>query len=121
MAFMLPNLKHIDDKTKDTVFGYIRQQQKTLSLSNICPLISYLCLSYYYQNEYFTTTKDHEITISENRMKITKHNGSGWINTTYGNVWIDSSIPQIAKWKIKITNGGEYGVYIAFVSQGISC
>ena len=47
----LAKLKHIDNKTKDTVFGFIHQCQllfdKNISYYIIPDLIAYICLSYY--------------------------------------------------------------------------
>ena len=41
-------------------------------------------------------------------MTITKITGPGnWNNTSYGNIWINSSIPQIAEWKFQINK--KYG------------
>eukprot|EP01084_Bolivina_argentea_P037161 68704_1 len=120
MATTLKQLKQINDHTKRSVFGYVREIQEKLSLPNIPILISYLCLSYYYHNEYFAKS-GNEVEISNNRMTITKIKGNmDYKNTTYCNTWIQSTSNKIAKWTFKTNNkcdGDGMAIYICFVSN----
>eukprot|EP01084_Bolivina_argentea_P037160 68703_1 len=116
MATTLKQLKQINDHTKRSVFGYVREIQEKLSLPNIPILISYLCLSYYYHNEYFTKSCD-EIEISNDRMSIKKIKGDlSYANTTYCNTWIQSTSNKIAKWTLKATACSSY-IYICLISN----
>lgn len=118
MTTSLKALKAIDQTTQCTVFGYIRQQEKQLSLYiNITPEIIYLCLAYYYLGEYFDKVANC-YTLSQDKRTVTKVNdGLGWDNTAYGIIWIDSAIPQIVQWKFKINKLlFENGIYFCLVS-----
>eukprot|EP01084_Bolivina_argentea_P037159 68702_1 len=120
MATTLKQLKQINDHTKRSVFGYVREIQEKLSLPNIPILISYLCLSYYYHNEYFSKS-GHQIEISNDKMSIKKITGDcNYKNTTYCNTWIQSTSNKIAKWTFKTNKYCEDingGFYICFVSN----
>eukprot|EP01084_Bolivina_argentea_P026656 49590_1 len=126
MTDIFAKLKRVDNHSKDLVFGYIRRIQNALSFRDIPPLVCHICLSYYYEDEFFSSAGT-EVTISNDRMTIFKHaNISGWSNTSYGNIWIDSHIPQIAKWTIRTksisANKGANdlhlsGVYVFFLSH----
>ena len=103
MSSLFRKLQSIDKDTKSTVFGYIRQTEDELSLYCIVALrISFLCLSYYHQGEYFEKAGD-DIKISNDKLTITKIlNDKSWYNTTYGKTWINSGVSQIVKWKFKV-------------------
>ena len=103
---MFQKLNSIDTKIKDSVFGYIRCQGKQLSLRNVPALISYIALNYYYHNEYFAKY-GQQVQLSNNNMTITKQeileDKEDIDNTTYGNTWIDSVIPQIVSWRLQMS------------------
>ena len=100
---MLKRVKSIKQDTKFTVSGYIRQNEKKLSLfCNVPDMISYLCLLYYFHGEYFEKTGD-DIRISKNKMRVTKIvNNNNFRNTSYGKTWIESTVQQMVQWKFKI-------------------
>eukprot|EP01084_Bolivina_argentea_P299913 517020_1 len=101
MAIYLKELKQINNRTKHSVFGYVREMHDKLSLPNVPILISYLCLSYYYHNEYFAKSGD-EVEILNDKMSIKKIAGHcDYNNTTYCNTWIESTSNKIAKWTLK--------------------
>ena len=102
----LKKLKQIDNRFKYAVFGYVRSMEPQLSHYNVPVLISYICLSYYYHNEYFAKKGDN-VELSNNNMTVNKLN-VGWNNTTYGNIWIESDIDQIAKWTFKLSSNGAW-------------
>ena len=115
MSTIFQKLNSIDNKIKYSVFGYIRWWQTQKSLDNIPALISYLVLNYYYHNEYFAKCGTR-VKLSNNNMTVAKYEtvGDGY-NTTYGNTWIDSNIPQIAKWRLKLKWTGL--IFISIVSK----
>ena len=104
MSSVFQKLNSIDNRVKDSVFGYIRVKEKQLSLDNIPALISYITLNYYYHNEYFAK-HGKQVKLSNNNMTVTKQeiieDREEYENTTYGNTWIDSTIPQIARWTLR--------------------
>ena len=51
-------LKLVDDRSKDSVFGYIRQSRKNTDDTAIPMMIQYCCLKYYFINAYFTKCGD---------------------------------------------------------------
>ena len=56
MSFTLEDSKLTDQKSKDLVFGFIKEAQGLLPSStyyNIPALVAHVCLVYYYLNEYF--------------------------------------------------------------------
>ena len=53
MTASLKQLKQINEKTKMSVFGYVKEMQLKLSLCNVPTMISYLCLAYHSHGEYF--------------------------------------------------------------------
>ena len=68
-------LKMVDDRSKDSVFGYIRQSRDISNDAAIPMMIQYCCLRYYFLNEYFTKCGDKSIinessTIVTSRLRI---------------------------------------------------
>lgn len=108
MALNLKRLKQIDDHEKSPVFGYIRRVQKELTLLNVPIMIYYLCLGYYFMEEYFEKSAN-EMEISENKLTVIHQHSEreykfrNW-PAAWCKKWINSNIDQIAKWKIKIEN-----------------
>ena len=98
----LKRLKFVNDRYKLTVFGYIHENEKILSVSNIPSMIGYLCLLYYFHGEYFEKSSNN-IEKSNDKLTITRNRGSqNWNCFAFGKVWIDSMIKCVAKWKFKI-------------------
>eukprot|EP01084_Bolivina_argentea_P045644 84022_1 len=118
MSNSLQRLKHIDMRSKYTVFGYIREMENELSLfSNIPVLISYISLSYYNHGEYFHKSGSNKgMIVSDDKMTVTNCTGIDQINynhTTYGYTWIESTCHKIAKWYFKACGHA----WICFVSK----
>ena len=53
MSSLLKKLSKIDDRTKLTVYGWIRQQEKSLRLRNIPSMITAICILYARDDEIF--------------------------------------------------------------------
>ena len=109
MSLALSDLKKINNKHQFLVFGFIRNQQNNLSLSIIPPIISYLCLGFYYHGNYFSKYPTENIKASDDGMTITCYNESYdqgidkyYYNMAYTKIWIESMSDKIAKWKIRI-------------------
>eukprot|EP01084_Bolivina_argentea_P037165 68717_1 len=127
MSHSLNHLKSINTDIKYTVFGYIRECETKLCLhTNIPIMVSYICLSYYFHGEYFDKCSN-DIVISNSTNTITKKEGhnsnnsinnivSAWCNTTYGKLWIESDIDQIAKWTLKLNHCG-INTFIGLMSK----
>ena len=100
-------LKIVDQRSKDSVFGYIRQSSKNKEReNNVIPMmIQYCCLRYYFVNEYFIKPMNDVFEISENGKIIHK---TDWKETkqasNYGNIVIDLNNEHIFiyKWKLKV-------------------
>ena len=99
MALNLERLKQIDDDNNYTVSGYIRKIQNELSLLNVPTIIYYLCLSYYYFEEYFEKVTNG-MDISSDKLTVT-HNTEKY-GVSWCKQWIDFHIEQIVKWEIKM-------------------
>ena len=106
MAFNAEKLKQIDKKTKYLVYGWIRNEQRTLSSFHnnhafyiIPELVIYHCLFYYYLSEYFNIIHDGAITLNNKQsIKNIKH-----ISTScYGKIMVEPDECMIHKWEIKI-------------------
>ena len=107
-------------QTKYCVFGYVRENEITLSLTCTIPtVISYLCLCYFTHGEYFEKA-GNDVSVSDNQMTITKmHQDCNWLNTVYGKVWTKSHIPQIIKWTLKIdkiVDPSDHNIYFGIAS-----
>ena len=105
-------IKNINQKVKDIVFGYIRLSQCLLpnnnnSYYNIPSLVSYICILYYNQTERFSKyPKNMKHDELKNNIRVIS-TGRG---TVYGDIMIDCSIPSIYEWIIKIIkmNGDDW-------------
>ena len=123
MSAVFTKLNSIETRIKDSVFGYIRSMESKLCLDIIPALISYITLNYYYHDEYFAQSGKH-VQLSNNNMTVTKtpkYDGKDYSlnlvpmyvpNTTFGNIWIDSDIPQIGTWKLKLDVALDVGIFI---------
>eukprot|EP01084_Bolivina_argentea_P145900 255598_1 len=88
MTSTVSSFKFCDDKTRDIVFGYIREiEQLMMSYSIIPTNIIHICLSYYLILEQFLECGNKHIIIS-NENKTIKNIHSQW-DTAYGAFEID--------------------------------
>ena len=104
MGLKLKQLKQINNKTRNSVFGYVRRIEKNNKLSSAIPdMISYLCLQYYSHGEYFKKS-DKNIKITNERMTIErKVRYAGFADSSaFGKMLIDSNMNQIVQWTLKI-------------------
>ena len=98
-------MQDVDDRTKDIVSGYIREQHKVflndkhLLFRNIPDCILILCILNYRLTDYFEIIGDGTIS-SDDGKSITKLE-SGWHNTSYGTE-IDSTDQCVYKWWLKV-------------------
>lgn len=100
--------KTVDQRSKDTIFGYIREVMHKSYLHNIPVVINYMCLNYYFMID-FKTYGDSVIlstskyAIANNNIKdIIKTKRSILNQTVFGNYNIDSShVEYIWRFKMK--------------------
>eukprot|EP01084_Bolivina_argentea_P080488 145780_1 len=99
-------LKLFNERLRNVIFGYIKQEQKELS-SNIPMNVYYLCLAYHSHGEYF---EEHgkSLQLSKDQMTITKViisdlSPSDAIDCrAIGHEIIDSNKHIVAKWSFNI-------------------
>ena len=101
---LLARLNHVKQGTKLTVYGWIREAETELSIDNIPPLISALCILYFDEDEIFEFT-GKGVIISDNKKCISSGRGSGFLslsNQNYGSIQIPSMSGAVCQWDIRI-------------------
>lgn len=96
-------LKKIDKRTKYSVYGWLRRQEKSLKSSSIPSMISAICILFYRDDEIFEIISNKGIKISENKKSIEAYNNYKYNN--YGMMEIESQRKLIYKWDLKICSG----------------
>ena len=111
----------MNNQYKHIVFGYGRSIEDELFNGSIPHYLLFLCLSYYYQDDYF----DHggnAIEISKDHKTATKLCGFHLVlNKAYGKLWINCNVKQIAEWTLRIDSisaGGDCNVMFMMKNNG---
>eukprot|EP01084_Bolivina_argentea_P254612 428071_1 len=118
----MKRIKNVDAHSKYCVFGYIREMELNLKLPTIPLLISYICVSYFYEPEYFSKARPDCFKISENKLTITNiKTTNDNTHTVYCHKWTNSMSNSIVKWTFVI-NGKKQdtdsdGIFFGFVTQ----
>ena len=106
------NIKDIDRKTKNIVFGYIRKSSDINDIE-MPMVIKCMCLVYYFMREKFTQNESNNTMISstddiylQNDIAISKYNRGN----VYGTVLIDFKQFVNVEWTFKIKSGGNIGI-----------
>ena len=112
-------LKIADQRSKDTVFGYLRELQNMVDPDYSTPQqIEYCCLEYYLSKEVFTERGDN-MTINQTMDMVT--NAAKADNTAYGSIIIDPSNQDNKiseyKWDFKFLTVEPRFVYIGLDSS----
>ena len=98
-------LKLVDDRSKNSVFGYIRQSRDDAEQMAIPMMIQYCCLKYYFINEYFKKCGDN-LRISNNPKIVTSIEKTWTFEKHFatGNIVIDPANESITKyvWTIRV-------------------
>lgn len=124
MALQFESLKHINQKTKDLVSGYIKNMEKELNGSIIPSLIITTCILFFHAKEFFSKigkfmmTDDESLTtlrVSSNvdnpdSQKIAR-------NSAYGSVVIHDKHHCIYVWTIKILKVDVFDTFIGMDSS----
>ena len=114
-------LKFVDQRSKDTVNGYLRELQNMVDRDySTPPQVEYCCLAYYLRDEYFTKCGDR---MRINEEKDTATNTDGEPQTVYGSILIDPTNDEILeyKWEIELLEcQGQYA-YIGLDSSDKQC
>ena len=103
MSFEFERLKYVDKRSKLLLHGYMHESEKNLSLT-IPDLITFICMFYYYQFEYFTDHGDF-ITLNDDRTiaQISDNISHVTAHSVYGNIKIDKSLGNvILLWTLKV-------------------
>ena len=125
MSLRSVELKQIDQRTKDIIFGFIRQYQTEINNEDIIipPLVIFTCLAFFWIREYFELSQidatQQIITLSEDKLQITKTQRNGWNNITLGSMCIKSTSQCIAKWTFMINELGDKNSLISKLVFGI--
>ena len=107
------NVKKIDQQYKDIVIGFIRELNNQLTSNhfvNIPLEIIYLCLLFYWNDEFDPLLCGKYLKLSENNKKLSAVQAK-W-NTCYGKIIINPSINGLYIWKIKIVEPDTNGLVI---------
>ena len=116
MSFNLQALNCINNKTKCMVTGYLRRIHDTADDNNndIPPLISYLCLWYFYIASDKFAVSGKSIKIHEQGTVLTNDMRDTWAggeDTCYGSHCIDTKYKnQIIRWVLELTKMRGYMV-----------
>ena len=108
MAVDLRRLNNIPNKTKWTVYGYIREHHALLKLEeynifkNIPDLIPSLCILYFDFCDFFAIIPNGVIYKSDDKKSISSIFGG--VRRCYGSAIISSDSNCICKWDLKILN-----------------
>lgn len=96
---------YIDDRSRFTVYGWIRKVKKLYNWANF-PLseLASIIVQYFASVEMFKTIAKC-VELSEDKLSVTKKKGeSDWRNACYGSVTIPSKSNIICEWELKISN-----------------
>ena len=95
----LKKVSKIDDKTKLTVYGWMRQKQNSFNLSHVPMLITSMCILYFHDDEIFEIAIGY--VISQSGKCITQTNQGG--EAAYGSIKIASKSDTICQWDLKVS------------------
>lgn len=117
----LKQLSKIDIRTKHAVYGWIREQEKSLKLSNIPNMITAVCILFSRKDDVFQTFKAKEIKFSTNgecvkfRDTWKMHTPQKRICIRGRNEIISTDINGPKQWDLKINEcTGKIGVGISY-------
>lgn len=115
-------LNSISNRIKYPVYGYIRQQNKILSI-DIPFYIQQIILLFYFHGEHFEKAGD-DLSISDNKMTVTRNPNTFTYpecNNAYTKNWIESIIPQTITWSFTMTCYLSTKVHFSLVSMDRCC
>ena len=96
-------LSKIDKRTKDAVYGWIRNKEKQLKLCNVPSMLKALCILYYRNDEIFHLISDNGIKLSENKKIIANIcEFNAYNNSNFGINEILSESKAIYVWSLRI-------------------
>lgn len=99
-------LSKIEKRFKYPVFAWVRKAEQELTLCiNIPTAISYLCVLYSMDVEYFNTTPQKFVILSADKKSITRNHIQPFTYhaNSFGNVAINSNSNCIHTWELKIS------------------
>ena len=120
MAKLL-KFRKINNQFKSIVFGYGRSIENELHNGVIPRYLLYLCLAYYYQDDYFN---NGSVDISSNKGTVSAPNdyvANVGSRKAYCRHWINCNVKQIAEWTLRIdtiNDGGTFKVMFMMKNNG---
>ena len=100
---LLRRLKNIDNRTKSSVYGWIRRAEQELQLCHISQMISSICILYRETEDYFGVYGE-KIQLSKDKKSVIKPVDAepGGLQLNYGSIVIASNSKAVCRWKLKI-------------------
>ena len=96
-------LKQVDDLTKATVYGYVREAKESCNLDQRVPSeITQIVLLFYYLAEHFEIHSDEIDVLGDHKDTIQKNPDVGWHNLTFGAVSVPSMSDNIFIWTFEM-------------------
>ena len=108
MAFRLQDIKYVDSRTKDLMFGYLHGIRQGAVIPD---LVLNICLLFYYQREYFAFVAngcEGEPNFELSNDDKTASLIDGKYGTVYGNVALNSLAGTICNWRIKLMSNDAF-------------
>ena len=109
MSSLFKKLSTIDNITKDTVNGWVRNHQQSLNLCDIPMMLCSICILYYHNDEIFDII-GKDVKVSQNKKCITKINNDDLRNTSYGinQISLNNKVKYKYEWNVRINQGPEF-------------
>ena len=109
-------LKKADESSQFAVFGYVRNMKiDSFKFNPIPPLISYICLMYFYAVDHFESIGNHTYSSTDN--STIKKTDNGWTSTSYGSIIIPSTDTSTIKWFINLIDPKGSNIIIGIQSS----
>ena len=114
MSSLFKQISKIDDRTKYSVYGWIRKAEYELKLGHIPMMIQSICILYVRDDEMFEIVSNG-ISLSDNKRVIRSNlYGEDYYYYCYGLVKVDSRQDCIYQWDLKIAKCPVYGKGVRF-------
>ena len=96
-------LSKVDGKTKDTVYGWIREAEKESQIGHIPMMLSSICILYYRDDEIFDAST-HCNRSNDNKIATMKRESAGLFTCIYGVTKIESNSDNVYRWDLRINH-----------------
>ena len=110
-------LQHIDDITKYTVYGWIREVEKALNLDPIPNEIILICISYYHEEEMWSEIGGNNELSGKGKIVERLKTTRSWGDCNHGSIFIESTANCICRWDLKVWKLKSGGMQLGIVSD----